>query len=325
MDIDTKLSSTTGDKTYPVVLIAFNRPNMVRKVLDSIRVNQPPILMVVIDGPREGRADDPERIDATAKVLEEVDWPCEVQIKRQEKNLGCRYNPAFAIQWMLDTYGAGVIMEDDCVASPSFLPFCWDLLTKYEHDDRIAMISGIGLHLGLTQGASYGFSRYSYISAWATWKTRWDGVDLELKDWPRIKEQRLLEAVFPDPSVSTFWARIMERVFTGDKRTDTAWDFQWSLLNFLNHRLCIVPAKNLICNIGSDEDATNSLVTDWFLNVPAQTLEFPLTHPKYMVVDTHADRQAERLRFSLRPLPVRASRRVWRDLKTAWIKRGRSR
>ena len=308
-------------RRYPVVLIAFNRPNMVRQVLDSIRPAKPPILMVCIDGPREGRPDDPERIEATTRVFDEVDWTCDVQIKRQDKNLGCRYNPAFAIQWMLDTYGAGVIMEDDCVASPSFLPFCWELLTRYEHDARVAMISGIGLHLSLTQGASYGFSRYSYISAWATWKDRWDEVDLELRDWPKIKEQRLIEAVFPSRSGSEFWSRIMERVYTGDKRTETAWDFQWSLLNFLSHRVCIVPAKNLICNIGSDADATNSLVTDWFLNVRAEELDFPLTHPRYMVVDAGADREAERLRFSLRPLPVRASRRVWRDVKTVWLRR----
>ncbi|HLK17149.1 MAG TPA: hypothetical protein VKT78_20265 [Fimbriimonadaceae bacterium] len=312
----------SGARTYPVVLIAFNRPGMTRRVLDSIRPNKPPILMVCIDGPRDGRADDPERIEATAKLFDQIDWPCELTIKRQGKNLGCRHNPAFAIQWMLDTHGAGVIMEDDCVASPSFLPFCWELLTRYEHDARVGMISGIGLHLSLTQGASYGFSQYSYISAWATWKDRWDGLDLELKDWPTIKAQRLIENVFPDRRVQAFWTRVMERVYNGDPRTESAWDFQWSLRNFLQRRVCIVPSKNLICNVGSDEDATNSLVTDWFLNVKAEELDFPLTHPEYMVVDAEADREAERRRFSLRPLPVRAARRVAREVQAARIKRG---
>jgi hypothetical protein len=171
-------------------------------------------------------------------------------------------------------------------------------------------------------GASYTFSRYSYISAWATWKDRWDGVDLEMKDSPEISRLGLLEDVFPNKRpVSRFWTLNMERVHSGDPRTLTSWDIQWSLHNFLNHRVCIVPAVNLICNIGTGPEATNSLPTDFMLHVEAKTLDFPLKHSKYMVIDAKADAISEHRRFSLKPLPVRIGRRLWRELKTVWIRR----
>ncbi len=312
--------TTFEPRQYPVVMIGFIRPDMMRQVINSIRVNKPKTIMVSIDGARPNRPDDQPNIDATVKVFEEIDWPCELEIKRQEKNLGCRHNPAWAISWMLDRHGAGVILEDDCVASPSFLPFCWELLERYEHDSRISMISGICLDFILDQGASYGFSKYCFISAWATWKDRWDGIDLELKESPKIIEQGLLDAALPSKQSAAFWKLNMQRVHEGSPKTITAWDIQWTIHNFLQHRVSITPRVNLICNIGTGPEATNSLATDDILHMQAKELEFPLKHPKYIVEDAEADRIQENKRFSLKSVPYRAARRALRELKGLMIK-----
>lgn len=308
-------------RQYAVLLIGFNRPHLMRQVLDSIRPARPKTLMVCIDGARVDRPEDQAKIDATAKLFDDLDWPCDVEIHRQPRNLGCRYNPAYAISWMLEKHGAGVILEDDCVASPSFLPFCWELLERYEHDTRISMISGVCHDVMLNQGVSYGFSKYCYIHGWATWKDRWEGMDLEMRDSPEITRLGLLDNVFGPGQVSRFWTLSMQRVHSGHVRAITSWDIQWNLHNFLNHRLGIVPTVNLIDNIGTGPDATNSLPTDYFLHMEAKTLEFPLRHPKYMVVDAKADAINEHRRFSRKPAPVRAVRRIWRELKTIWIRK----
>jgi hypothetical protein len=54
-----------------------------------------------------------------------------------------------------------IILEDDCVPSTSFFPYCADLLDRYESDERAMMISGNNHLLGHAVTAdSYYFSRH---------------------------------------------------------------------------------------------------------------------------------------------------------------------
>jgi hypothetical protein len=47
--------------------------------------------------------------------------------------------------------------------------------------------------------------------------------------------------------------------------------------------LNVVPRRNLIQNIGFDEDATHTKNADPGLMIQAQNLSFPLTHPPAMI------------------------------------------
>ena len=69
-----------------VLVLFFNRPAMLEKVFEQIRIARPSKLYLYQDGARPGRADDVENIQKCRDIVEKVDWECEVHKNYQEKN-----------------------------------------------------------------------------------------------------------------------------------------------------------------------------------------------------------------------------------------------
>src|SRR4030095_16833188 len=61
----------------PIAFFIFRRPDLTARVFERIRQARPPKLLIVADGPRDGR--DVSLCAETRRVGERVDWPCEVQ------------------------------------------------------------------------------------------------------------------------------------------------------------------------------------------------------------------------------------------------------
>ena len=66
--------------------------------------------------------------DLTRKILEKVDWNCEVQTLFRETYLDCRQSLGGAIKWFFEQEPEGIILEDDCLPTQSFFWFCQELL-----------------------------------------------------------------------------------------------------------------------------------------------------------------------------------------------------
>lgn len=303
-------ASTSFD--IPVLLIGFNRPDWTARALDAIRTVRPTRLLIHLDGPRPDNPTDAARIEETARIAERVDWPCDVQVIRQPKNLGCCFGPVSAIDWLFQEHEAGIILEDDCIANPTFFPFCRELLERYREDSRIGMVAGSSHGLKLPTGASYGFSQFSYIWGWATWRRAWHLFDPRISDWPEIDRSGLIEAILQSPHAIVHWKERFQGVYEGT--VTSIWDFQWMLAHWLNRMACIVPACNLITNIGSGPDSTHMNPLDPTLNRATTDMEFPLVHPKYLVLDSECDRQALQGLFSRKPLHRRVLGRMQREV-----------
>ncbi|HWQ38896.1 MAG TPA: hypothetical protein VNM24_09855, partial [Burkholderiales bacterium] len=93
----------------PVLLLAFNRPETTAQVLRSLRDVRPGRLFFAVDGPREGRQGERERVAAVRRLVEKIDWPCRVDTLFREANLGCKKAVSEAITWFFDQVQAGVI------------------------------------------------------------------------------------------------------------------------------------------------------------------------------------------------------------------------
>jgi hypothetical protein len=115
--------STTEPLHTPVLLIIFNRPHTTQQVFDRIREVKPKRLYIAADGPRPQVPTDAERCAETRRIVEQVDWDCEVKTLFQEHNLRCGVAPATAISWLYANEETGIILEDDCVPSKAFSGF----------------------------------------------------------------------------------------------------------------------------------------------------------------------------------------------------------
>ncbi|MBP1464246.1 hypothetical protein EYB53_000860 [Candidatus Chloroploca sp. M-50] len=62
--------------TTPVVLIIFNRPELVQQVWQVLRAVRPSRLFIIADGPRLDHPEDAALCAACRAIVEQVDWPC---------------------------------------------------------------------------------------------------------------------------------------------------------------------------------------------------------------------------------------------------------
>jgi hypothetical protein len=132
----------------PVAFIFFNRPDLTEKVFNRIRKAQPQELFLIADGPRINNSEDERKCFEARKIVDQIDWECEVCRNYSDQNLGCGVRPATGISWVFEHVDRAIILEDDCLPHPSFFNFCDELLERYKYDQRVMQISGTNLQYG---------------------------------------------------------------------------------------------------------------------------------------------------------------------------------
>jgi len=293
------VSMPTWQLRTPVAFIIFNRPDTTQQVFAEIAKARPPILLVVGDGPRANHAEEAGKVAATRGIIKRVDWDCEVLTNFSEVNLGCKRRVSTGIDWVFDQVEKAIILEDDCLPDPTFFRFCQEMLERYRHDQRIGMISGDNFQFGRRRNDdSYYFSKYVHVWGWASWRDRWAGsYDVTMARWPRIRDEGWLGDIVGNRSEAAYWHNIFESVHRGDIDT---WDYQWLFANWLEGRMSILPAMNMISNLGFGKNATHTIAVDRGLsNLRRNPMGFPLIHPPGVFRNIQADEFSERMCFRI--------------------------
>lgn len=277
----------------PVVIIMFNRPEHLRKVFEQVKKVKPKKLFVIADGPRKDDENDKIQCESCKKIIDGIDWKCDVEKNYSSVNLGCGRRPASGLDWVFSKVEEAIILEDDCVPNPSFFYFCKELLAKYKNDNRIVSISGDNFQNNQRKNDdySYYFSIFTQNWGWATWRRVWQQYDFEIKLWPEFKEKRYLYDIFKEKNFAHKWEKLFQDVYEG--KWNSAWDFQFMFLSFINNGMNIIPNVNLVANIGFGELATHTKNMD---NLLSQSVKesyevlFPLKHPNVIRRDYLADK-----------------------------------
>ncbi len=264
--------------TEPVLVVAFNRPDHLAVLIQRLREVQPQQLYVAIDGPRPGRSDEIQRVQACRDLANTVDWPCEVRTLFQESNLGCGLGVSTAISWFFDHEERGIILEDDIIPDPSFFPFCQELLERYQDERRVFAISGCNFVPPRHQARPdlpYRFSQVPHIWGWATWRRSWSKHRLDIEGWrTRLPMGTLWRRVGGSVPSTVYWSSTFELL--ARKEVDT-WDGQLVLAAMADDQWTATSNVNLIRNIGFDELATHTAIDRQELQ-PIESIGLPLGH-----------------------------------------------
>lgn len=246
--------SNTG--TTPVVLVTFNRPDKLHRVLEAIRQARPERLLVVSDGPRKSHPEDAGLVQRCRRLVAGIDWRCDVQTNYSDVNLGCRDRVASGLSWAFTKTDRAIILEDDCVPTPLFFEYCTYLLERYREDRRIGALCGTNPAIRAPGSTlDYFPSRHFLAWGWATWADRWNcSYDVSLAGLYRPASLTRLFRVHGVGGL--YWLYILWRVRR--RRIDT-WDHQWAYANWQADRVCLVPTQNLVKNIGFDAEGTHTL------------------------------------------------------------------
>lgn len=286
-----------GSADVPLLMIAFNRPEKTRRVFEAVRAAAPRRLYLAADGPRADVASDAERCAETRRVLDDVTWPCEVTRLYRSSNLGCKQGVGGAIDWFLGHEESGIILEDDCVPTPDFVPFCAELLDRYRDAPEVMMIGGHN-SLGTwdAAGTGYVFSRTAPIWGWATWRRAWARYDPAMTRWGEPATRALVRSRMPLTEYRITSQRF-DSVHTGGHDT---WDYGWALAMLINGGVSVIPRRNLISNIGFDSEATHTRRPSRHETaVRTYPAEWPLRHPPSTTPDAAFERALSRNRFPL--------------------------
>lgn len=270
----------------PVLLIIFNRPDTTQRVFEVLRQMKPKKLFIAADGPRPNREVEAEYCDATRKVVGQIDWPCAIEHKYETRNLGCKLAVSSAVNWFFEHVEQGIILEDDCLAEPSFFPFCAELLTRYRDEEQVMMISGDNFLPHQTIPESYYFSHYAHIWGWATWRRAWQHYDVEMSSYPSFKHSGKIWKSADQGRAASHWLGLFDRIHSG---TIDTWDAQWQYAIFQQGGLSIVPQVNLVSNIGFGAQATHTTALNQYAALPTQVMDMPLIHPTTIRCNETAD------------------------------------
>lgn len=280
--------------TAPVLLMGYNRPRHLERVLARVRESRTPTLFLSVDGPRADRKDDVALTEASRGVAGRVDWPCELHTRFASENHGCKRSVETALDWFFAHVDAGIVLEDDCLPDASFFAFCTELLERLRDDEHTMMIAGHNQVGRIERDTSYVFSRATPIWGWATWRRAWGRYDAALERWD-VREIR--RAIASRMSEEEF-RLAAERFEAVRRRGYDTWDFGWELTVRSHDCLSAIPVVNLVENIGFGSGATHT-TRPWRHERVARAgrLPRPLVHPRVVRPDEEHDRLLFECRF----------------------------
>lgn len=272
----------------PILFLIFNRLDTTKKVFSKIRQIQPLRLYIAADGHRPKCQGEAEKVQEIRDyITDHIDWNCEVKTLFREQNLGCRIAVSTAIDWFFCHEPEGIILEDDCLPAQSFFTFCQALLEYYRNDTRIMHISGNNFQLGnFTTNYSYFFSKYGGSWGWASWRRAWKYFDLDMQTWSEFKKMKMIDFICDEWNEKMYWTSIFERTAQGIP--NTVWDYQWLYARWTQSDLSIVPAINLVSNIGFNSEATHTLHDNHLANMKTEDI-WEINHPPFVIRNCLAD------------------------------------
>jgi hypothetical protein len=215
---------------------------------------------ISIDGARETTMGDVELVKECQELATEFQSKSEIKVSTRfrSNNLGSAANVIQSIDWFFNNEQSGVILEEDCVPDPTFLNYMEKNLTRFETEQRVWVISGFRPKVDNLTGEPC-FVHLPMNWGWGTWANKW-----------QLIRKTLLESAFLQPlyllplgSVEdVFWNIGARRSLKGFV---DAWDTPLAFAMWKYDKLTMIPARNLISNIGTDYLSLNTSKVSKFL------------------------------------------------------------
>jgi hypothetical protein len=243
----------TVARDVPVVLFLFNRPETLARVVDVLRRVRPRLVLAIADGPRPDYPPDAARCRAARRIVERLNWPCDIVCDFAETNMGCTERISSGLAWAFRQVTEAIVLEDDVAPDSTFFSWCGQMLDRYRDEPAVMDISGRN-HIGRwTQtGDGHCLLRRSSVTGWATWRRAWQKT-VPMPGTP-AEIARVAASSVIDPLVVDHFLMLQELACIS---TSGSWDTTWELKKALAGGLSVVPSVNLVAHIGFGPEATH--------------------------------------------------------------------
>jgi hypothetical protein len=250
----------------PVLFITFARPEYARKSFDAIKKAKPKKLYFYSNKARLDRPDEVVNNNIIRSFLNEIDWNCDVVTFFREVYVDVYESLWSAIDWIFENEERAIILEEDCVASIAFFNYAEEMLDKFHSESRIWVVSGNNFFDEYNPNSTdIIFSRALYKYGWACWRNRWNKINRTSIPWNEMVSYDLHRIYY---SITRKQARLFidEQSKTVDfLKSNSAWDYFLDFSIMKDYGFGIVPAINLVSNIGQ-KGVHNTGVANLFHN-----------------------------------------------------------
>lgn len=237
----------------PIVLFVYDRLSHTKHTLDALIRNEEAKyseLYIFCDGPKPRASKlQKQKIIELRKHLHQITWPGKLVIKESESNLGLKASILNGVKEIVDKYGKIIVLEDDIVVSPGFLSYMNNALDVYEQYEEVMHIGGFlpSTNYWVPLPETF-FTPFMSCWGWATWKTRWDLLNLDVDDiLNRIEDGKSSKKFNLEGALSH-----NEQLIANKKGDLNTWAIFWYATIFLQKGLCLYPNQSMVKNIGFD-------------------------------------------------------------------------
>jgi hypothetical protein len=236
---------------YPVVLIGFNRPDLIIRRLEEIlpQLGANDLLYVYIDGPRD--LEDSTWNSQIREIQNKYSDQSNVEFVFRGGNLGCSGNIISAVTEVCRHNAGAIIIEDDVSISPHFLSAISGVLNSWSPSSDWLTVGGFSpfvSHSKLAGRVMSSWRKSEYFSAWG-----WGVTSQAWDTFAIVSDQNLLAKAL---SASEKWKSLGDRkqgIWL--KRFERGiWDFQVQIMHFAADKYCILPTLRIIDNEGFDSE-----------------------------------------------------------------------
>ncbi len=271
----------------PVILFAYNRPELVYETLRSLSANllaDVSKLIIFSDGPKPNfDTNEIRKIEEVRRILRLEQWCASVEIREAAVNKGLANSVIDGVTEVIEKCGKVIVLEDDVILSPFFLSYMNAALNKYE--DR-KQVMAIGSWTYFTRRDFKGepfFFRFVDSIAWGTYKRSWDLFEKDsLKMLQKLNEQSLLTTFNGFRNIGYFEPMFQKQI---EGKIDS-WAIRWTATTILNGGLSVFPPVSMAKHMGFTKDSTHEkdtvdynadlpLATEEVLNMPDTISEHP--------------------------------------------------
>lgn len=225
----------------PIAVFALNRPRHLQTTLEALErsfayqgQNHP--LFIFCDTPKEGASW--EGVEEVRAIADRFG-----QLVIRPENFGFR-NITEGVTQLCESDGKVIVIEDDVVVSPDFLPFIEGALRHYQDDPRLFQVSGFMYQWTKSIAHAPFFLPHAFIWGWATWQRAWKHFSWEAPGWEAFVAQS--HPIFDAFGAMPF-TKMLEKTMRGAWNT---WDTCWMYAVYRARGLCLYPPSTLVWNSG---------------------------------------------------------------------------
>ena len=267
-----------------ITVVAYSRPDHLKKLLFSLKVNKIKNFTVFIDG-----ADDffiRKQQQKIIKMLQMIDW-ADVKIINRPTNIGLRKSIISSLDDQFKIYDKVILLEDDCIPQMGFFDFMLQSLETFKDNKKIRSICGYQLPINLmnTNKIETIMSSRFIPWGWATWKDRWQDYEPNLT--PIIDKLKVKDIINDLPSDLLHY---LDHYSHKNIQNDI-WSINWVLVHYLTKTYTIFPSTTLIENIGFDGTGVHSITTKAFKHLPNSDIPININIDNNINININIDRK----------------------------------